>query len=292
MSPPGFRRGRFIGVVLFVAGIPLAVILLTFAREWVDLGALANQNPLTDVANGFMERMDRRIAGAEQALSAMTTDPALDTAGADLSAYRHFTTPGPFLAVAYYPAGASAPHVLPAGWSGGWPATTHDGSLPVTVQGGSQALVLTANHGGRRAVGLFDLSGVLGRDLINRMRMAGWGEVVLATPDGRIVLAADPKMVGMQIADLPMMNARDGKWVDEKGETHFMLVQENPGLYPGARKGWKVGLSVPARYVAARSSQQKLWVSGIIAAIVIISAGLVFVLRHSVQGRSRSGERT
>lgn len=286
----GFRRVRFVGVVLLVVGIPLAVILLTFAREWVDIDALSGQNPLSDVANGLMERMDSRIAQAERALLGMATDPALVEAGADLSAYNGFVTSGPFLAVGYYPVSAAFPGILPADWSGGWPASPRNGHEPVTLADGRQVLVLSANNGGRRVVGLFDLQRVLGRDLVNRMHMANWGQVFLATRDGRIFLSANRELVGMQVADLPMAGAQNGQWVDAQGEAHFMLVQDNPGLYPGAQKGWKLGLSMPARYVTARAGRQKLWVGGIISVIVVISAALALVLRHSVRGRARTGE--
>jgi len=291
LTAPGRHRfGRLWVAALLVAGVPLAITLLTFLREIIDLSVLTRTNPLQEVASSLVQRVDLRLAEAGAKMRAVAGDPSAHDAG--LAVYAPFVENGPFAAVSVTHARQRS--LLPAGTPLAddpvWEALPEDGFSPLRflADGRPVVAVVVTGEGGRKAVGMVDLERLLGHDLVDRMRLARWGEVFIAAPDGRIFLSARRELVGRRVTDLglrPVAGA-EGVWRDGNGTDHWVGLADATGAGSAAR-GWRVGLTVPETVQATRNRGTQTAVWAIIGAVLTVTAGLLAVFLHSLRGPAR-----
>jgi hypothetical protein len=289
-----------------VAGVPIAIGVFAYLREIVDLGAWGRMNPLGGVAARLMDQVETQIYSGQQQIESVAADPALSdpaTARDALRQYEPYIRSGRFKALAVeLPGGGrfTVPDVLPEGLEGGWPRGGGAGiSELLPGPDGGHLLAITAlltgpKAPGGRLVGLFDVSRVLGASMVDRMRVARWGEAFIADGEGRIFVSANPSLKGRTLADLDLarepgedgLYTADG-WQGPDGTPHFVALAGSHNYYQGPQNAWRVGLIVPEAVVGQRSRGLKVWIVVIICTVLVISAGLALVLRHSMRGAPR-----
>jgi hypothetical protein len=289
-----------------VAGIPIGLSLWVYLREIVDLKTWGRTNPLGGVAARLMDQVETQIYSGQQQIQSVAADPALSdpaTAGEALARYSPYIQTGRFVALAVeFPDGGrfTVPAALPAGVEAVWPSGGKEGlSALLTGPDGHRVVAMTAVLAGRKApggrlTGLFDVTQVVGAAMLDRMRVARWGEAFIADADGRIFLSANPGLTGRTLGDLGLGNApgEDGLyqadgWQAPDGSRHFVALAGSHGYYEGPQNGWRVGLMVPEAVVGQRSQSMSRWIAVIILVILALTAGLLMVLRHSLRGAPR-----
>lgn len=308
MAPGGrpARRFRLIATLILVAGVPVAIGVWAYLQEIADVGAWGRMNPLGGVAARLMDQVETQVYSGQQQIQSVAADPDLAdpaAAGAALKRYAPYIQSGRFRAlVVELPGGGrySVPEVLPKGLEGGLPAGGGTGisGLLVADDGGElvaiTALLAGPKAPGGRLVGLFDVSRVLGEAMVDRMRVARWGEAFIADGDGRIFVSANPGLKGRTLADLDLAQSpgADGLytaagWSGPDGTPHFVALAGSHNYYEGPQNAWRVGLIVPEAVVGQRSRGLTAWIWVIIGLVLVISTGLLLVLRHSMRGAPR-----
>lgn len=300
------KRWRLFAALFLAAGLPIVLVVWAYLREIADLGAWARMNPLGEVAARLMDRVERQIHSGQEQIQTLAADPALADpggAGEALRQYDPYVRSGRFRALALELAGGgryTVPPVLPAAYGGQWPGRSAAGvSELLPGPEGGWVVAMTAPLGAADAprgwlTGLFDVSAVLGDAMVDRMRVARWGEAFLVDREGRIFLSANRDLVGRSLGELGLERApaADGAfavegWRDDSGRPHFVAVAPSQGYYEGPQNAWRVGLMVPEDVVGARSRNLTVWLGMIVAAVLAITTGLVLVLRHSMRGAPR-----
>lgn len=285
--------------------MPIGLSVWAYLREIVDLKTWGRTNPLGGVAARLMDQVETQIYSGQQQIQSMAADPALTepaTAREALLRYTPYIDSGRFRALAVELPGQgrfTVPAELPADLAP-WPSGGGAGiSELMPGPGGNQVLAITALLAGPKApggrlIGLFDVSRVLGAAMLDRMRVARWGEAFIADRDGRIFLSANPGLTGRTLAELDLARnpGEDGLyladgWRAADGSRHFVALAGSHGYYQGPQNGWRVGLIVPEAIVGQRSQRMSVWIVVIICVILALTAGLVLVLRHSLRGAPR-----
>jgi hypothetical protein len=296
---------RLFAALSLAAGLPIVLVVWAYLKEISDLGAWARMNPLGGVAARLMDQVETQIDRGRAQIRAVADDPEVaDPASAApaLARYEPYLASGRFKALILKLDDGrrlSRPEAvpLPPGALADDPPAPGISELIATPDGGWVLAVTEPLAGGGRGAwvtGLFDVSAVLGQSMVDRMRVARWGEAFIADREGRIFLSANPGLLGRSLGDLGLDRARatnglytaDG-WRDNREHPHFVALAESHGYYPGPQNGWRVGLLVPEEVVGARSRGLSAWIGVIIAAVVAITVGLGLVLRHSMRGAPR-----
>lgn len=297
---------RLFAALFLAAGLPIAVVVWAYLQEIADLGAWGRMNPLGEVAARLMDQVESQIHAGQQQVQMVAADPALLRPGAaaeTLMQYDPYVRSGRFRALALELEGGSrhtVPAVLPAAWRGSWPGRSAAGvSELLPGPDGGWVVAITTPLGASDVprgwlTGLFDVSTVLGEAMVDRMRVAQWGEAFIADGNGRIFLSANRGLVGRSLGELGLerAGAADGLqvtdgWRDARGRPHFVALADSHAYYEGPQNGWRVGLMVPEGVVGARSRNLAVWIGVIIAVVLAITAGLGLVLRHSMRGSPR-----
>jgi hypothetical protein len=221
---------------------------------------------------------------------ALAADP--DARGEGLAVYAPFVDTGPFvvLSVTHKNQRTVLPASTPLADDPVWTDLPPDGFSPLRflADGRPVMAVVVTGEGGRRAVGMVDLQRLLGRDLMDRMRVAHWGEAFIAAPDGRIFISARRELVGRRVSELglhPGEDGAEGVWRDDAGAAHWVGLAE--AADDGSARGWRVGLTVPEAVQATRNrhTQWSLWT--IIGVVLTVTGGLLAVFLHSLRGPAR-----
>ncbi len=298
MGVPNGRRMWW--TLLLVAGVPILMTLWTFVYELSDIGSMDRQNPLEEVAATLLDRVDQRLRTGVQMVDVIAAELAeSDLPPTDMIGnFSEYVLAGPFLALsvsqqdggfAVYPARLSDD----IGRS--WAALEGHGMSPLMVlPGGAQAVAISTPVGdGLRGtvVALFDVETVLGRNEVARMRVARDGEAFVADGDGRVILSANPHLVGRSVDEMGLFpnstgeERAAGRFTGADGRVYLVGIAGNPGWYKGPHQEWKVGLVAPEQSLLNRNDGMKRYLWAVIAAIVLISIGMLFVLRRSIRGR-------
>ncbi len=299
MGVPNGRRMWL--TLLLVAGVPIVVTLWTFLHELSDIGAMDSQNPLEEVAATLLDRVDQRIRNGARMVDLIAgelaeSDRSPTEVIGDFSEYVHA---GPFLALSVGLQGGEAatyPPTLPDEIGHQWTRSQSHGISPLTVlPGGAQAVTMSSPVGddsrGAAVVGLFDVETVLGRREVARMRVARNGEAFIADGSGRVILSANRHMLGRSIDEMGLTltgtdkNQFTGRFTGADGQTYLVGMAGNPGWYKGPHQQWTVGLVAPEQSLLTRNNGMKRYLWAVITAILLITVGMVFVLRRSIRGR-------
>jgi len=296
---------RLFAALTLAAGLPIVLVVWAYLKEIADLGAWGRMNPLGGVAARLMDQVETRIDAGRAQIRALAAEPGLGDpalAASGLARYEPYLASGHFRALILRLDDGrrlSRPDAppLPAGALAGDPPAPGISDLLAMPDGGWVLAVTEPLAGARRGAwvtGLFDVSAVLGQTMVDRMRVARWGEAFIADGDGRIFLSANRGLVGRSLADLGLdrAGAADGLyvadgWRDARSHPHFVALADSHGYYEGPQNGWRVGVLVPEAVVGARSRSLSAWIGVIIAVVVAITAGLGLVLRHSMRGAAR-----
>lgn len=283
--------------------LPIGLVLWAYLHEIVDVGAWSRMNPLGGVAARLMDQVETQIYAGQQQIQTMAADPTLadpEAAAEALGRYAPYLRSGRFKALAVDLPGSgryTLPEALPAAWRGAWPAAGRDGvsELVADPEGGWVIVMVAplADPNGHLA-GVFDVSAVLGSAMVDRMRVARWGEAFIADGEGRIFLSANPGLTGHSLAELGLAHTTgteglyvaDG-WRDDRGQRHFVALADSHGYYQGPQNAWRVGLMVPEAVVGERGRGLTRWIAAVMVAVLVITAGLAMVLRHSMRGAPR-----
>ncbi len=305
------RSTRLILTLLLVAGIPIGLFLWGLLAEWRSLGLMSQRNPLEAVATDLMERVDQRMSGAQSLLVQLSTDPNLGGALSPaesaplqtaLDSYRMWVTEGVFLALAVVPAKGDPAALfsdevdhrtagrgpLALDWRRLPLVPPESHSAPVWQVSGRPVVALEATlDRGAVLVGLVDLQRLIGQEQVARMKLAQWGEAFLADGNGRIFVSAHPELLGQHLQDLGWTEAGSTRrWTDDGGEELWVVLAGAHPSHIGPQQVWQVGLTVPTRVVAGRSTEFQWHVVLIGLLVILITAGMIWVLRRSVTGRA------
>jgi hypothetical protein len=286
--------------------LPIGLVLWVYVHEIRDLGTWGRMNPLGVVASRLMDQVETQINAGQQQIQTVAADPALADPAQAREALRRYATyvdSGRFKVLALeFPDGTryTLPEAPPGSWRADMTGRPAEGvSELIPGPDGGWLLAMSAPLGGAdapegRLTGLFDVSGVLGQAMLDRMQVARWGEAFIADREGRIFLSANPGLEGHSLAELGLAGKAgpDGLYTAEDfrtadGQRHFVAVAESHGYYEGPQNGWKVGLMVPESVVGARSRGMTTWIQAVIASVLVITAALALVLRHSMRGAPR-----
>ncbi len=294
-------RGRRLFWTLMVAvGVPTGVVFWSLLYQLDDIGALHQQNPLTGVAATLLDRLDQRIrTGAEMMERIAGRMAASQTAPTEaLPHYAEYVHSGPFLALSVaLPDGrvSTYPSELPDALGAAWSRTFAPGmSDLIHLPGGAMAVTMSAPVAGdrpARVVGLFDVQSVLGRGELDRMRVASGGEAFVADESGRVILSANRHLIGYGLSDMGLSaplepeNTVGGRFVDANGRTYLTALAANPGWYRGPHRRWLVGLLAPEQALHSRTAGMEYYLRWVLVAVVIITGGMIWVLRRSYRGR-------
>lgn len=293
------KRFRLIAIIALVAGIPIGVIVLTFARQIIDIGFLDGKNPTETVATRLMGQVHDRLVDAAGAIRIVAADPEWaqgDDPGPLLAGYRSLTDVGPFRLLAVdFGDGIRAsmpmrfPDGLPVPWRGGLPGGV---SGLIEMPRGGYVVAVAApvdGAGGRNGwlLGLVEVERLLGSGLMQHMGAARDGESFLVDGGGRVFVSANPSLLGRNLAELGWEDAGEqGRWVDPDGSAYWVAVAGDPGYFPAPQREWRAGVLIPEQTVLDRNRQLKGYVIAVIGAILVITAGLAALLRRSIRGRS------
>jgi len=114
------------------------------------------------------------------------------------------------------------------------------------------------------------------------------GDAFLADGDGRIFLSANPLFVGRSLAELGWSGIDSATpWTDEAGRDHWVALAPGKAYMMGPHSAWRAGLTVPVEMVSGRSDDLSRRLIIIMAAVIICSVFMLFVLRRSIRGRVR-----
>lgn len=293
------KRLRVLVTVFLVAGFPIALVVWVFVHEIRDLSAWGRINPLGGVADTLMDQVETKIHDGHEQVHMLASDPDLTgpAAAEVLSRYDPLVQSGRFKALVVALADGRRyriPPALPAGWDGLLPVSPEAGLSELAAgPEGAWVVAITApvTDAGGWVTGLLDVSAVLGESVLDRMRIAQMGQAFLVDREGRIFLSADRDLVGRSLDELGLARTAgaDGvyeadNWRSDGGEPHYVALAPSHGYYEGPQNGWRAGLMVPESVVAGRSGNMTVWVSVTVAAVLLITAGLIAVLRHSMRG--------
>jgi hypothetical protein len=297
------KRWRLFVTLFLVAGLPILLVVGVYLKEIRDLATWGRTNPLGGVADTLMDKVETQFHDGHEQIHTLADEPGLTgpAAAETLARYDDYIQSGRFKALFVALADGRTltdPAALPEGWMHSVPAAPEAGLSEVfTDPDGALVVAITApvEGAGGWVTGLFDVSRVLGESVLDRMRLAEYGQAFLVDRDGRIFLSADRALVGRSLDDLGLARAAGaeglyeaGGWRQADGEPHYVALAPSHGYYEGPQNAWRAGLMVPERVVAGRSHGMSTWVGGVVVAIVLISGGLFLVLRHSVTGAPRA----
>lgn len=280
-------------MLALAAGVPIVLVVWSFMWEIRDIRTLKEQNPLPDVAAALMERIDLRL---QEGVATVQEVASVSAAAGGCA----LTEPVPAMFLALFcsqrpGSGMSLPSPLPDGWDDVWPKAVAEERIfdLMHLPDGRPVLVMAtplAGTAGGWVAGLFDVQGVLGQALLERMRVAQWGDAFVADRDGRIFLSAHPRLLGRTLADLGLAGGgarpdTTGQWRDPEGRPYWVSVVGNPGWFHGPHRDWRVGLMVLDEVQRQRHRRLEGWVMAIITVILAITVGMALVLRRSIRGR-------
>lgn len=309
------KRWRLIVTLFLVAGLPILLVLAVFLREIKDLGAWGRTNPLGGVADTLMDKIETRIHQAREQVDLVAADPEIagPYAQAALARYEPIVGAGSFKAlVVHLKDGRSLtlPEALPDGTGPLVPVPAAAGvsalkahpdgtwvmamTAPIAAPGDAPAGLPAGAGANGWVTGLFDVSGAIGDALLGRMQVNRWGQAFLADAQGVIFLAGDDALVGRKLDDLGLERTAGARevyeadgWRTETGAPHFVALAPSHGYYEGPQNGWRAGLILPESVVRGRSDRMTAWVVTAVVAVLVITAGLMLVLRRSMTGPVR-----
>jgi hypothetical protein len=285
--------------VFLVAGIPIMVILWTFLKEIIDIGALDRRNPLGDVAATLLERVDTRFRQAGESVEHIGTALALTAPEAvfSLNDYAAYVDGGAFLALTRVTGDGrltTYPNPLPSALDAWSPKEQVFGmSALLSLADGVQGVAIAVPVGGPdvsrgRVVGLLNVSTVLGRDEVGRMRVATGGEAFVADGGGRIILSANRHLMGRMVSELGIgFTEQGGRWVSPDGVPYLLGMAKNPGWFDGPHRDWAVGLLAPEAALLERNAHMRRKVVLVMVVVMLVTIALVAVLRRSVGARRK-----
>ncbi len=297
------KRLRLAVTLVLVAGFPIALVVWVFVHEIRDLSAWGRINPLGGVADTLMDKVETQFHDGHEQIHTLASDPDLTGPAAPeaLARYDPYVQSGRFKALFVALSDGrrlTVPPALPESWGRLLPASPEAGlSEVLTDPDGALVVAITApvEGAGGWVTGLFDVSAVLGESVLDRMRLAEYGQAFLVDGDGRIFLSADRALVGRSLDDLGLARAAGaegvyeaGGWRQGDGQPHYVALAPSHGYYEGPQNAWRAGLMIPESVVAGRSQNMTVWVGAVVVAVLLISAALILVLRHSVKGAPRT----
>lgn len=296
--------------VFLVAGVPILVTLLTLLKEVVDIGVMDTQNPLGEVAETLLDRVDHRFRDGAKAVDWMASAITLSSPDDPISLkdFAAHVGSGPFLALAHLSADGVVRETYPeafSGWGESWLGLEVQGlSELISHPDGDLAVAIAAPlDSGGRVVGLFDVSTVLGTGEVRRMQVAASGEAFVADGAGRVILSANAHLLGRNLAELGLTRAGAGPtaaepataddavssrthhWTAPDGTLFLVGMAHNPGWFQGPHQHWQVGLAAPREAFLARNQKMRRRVILIMVVVTLITLGMIAVLRRSLIGR-------
>jgi len=313
------KRWRLIVTLFLVAGLPILLVVGVYLWEIRDLAAWGRTNPLGGVADTLMDRVETLVHQGQEQIGTLAADPELagPDAEAVLARYDPLVRSGAFKALAVSLQDGrrlTLPETLPEDTASLVPARATPGVSDLKPHpDGTWVVVMTApiaapaivGHPGTSGIsgsgaggwvtGLFDVSEVLGATLLGRMQMNRWGQAFLADGRGVIFLSGDQALVGRTLDDLGLARTAGARevyeadgWRNAGGEPHYVALAPSHGYYEGPQNGWRAGLILPESVVRGRSANMTGWVAWAVAVVVVVTAGLLLVLRRSMTGPVRS----